>query len=73
MSCVAGNYNTALPAAAGSKEEATADGDEDVGGLFRVVNRKQQEQREMRDTQDGLDCARFAQPQTRDWAEVDVS
>jgi hypothetical protein len=47
--------------------------DEDVGGLFHVVRRKQQHQQEERDLMNAVDCARFAVKQIRDWTDSEVS
>ena len=47
--------------------------DEEVGGLFHIVRRKQQHQQEERDLMNAVDCARFAVMQARDWTDSEVS
>jgi hypothetical protein len=47
--------------------------DEEVGGLFHIVRRKQQHQQEERDLMNAVDCARFAVMQVRDWTDSEVS
>jgi hypothetical protein len=49
------------------------DENREVGGLFRVVRRKQQHQQEERDLMNGVDCARFAVKLVRDWTDCKVS
>lgn len=47
--------------------------DDEVGGLFHIVRRKQQHQQEERDLMNAVDCARFAVMQVRDWTDSEVS
>nr|CAD7607072.1 unnamed protein product [Timema genevievae] len=42
-------------------------GDEDVGGLFKMVSHKQRQMQEQRDLKDQDDCSKFISSQLRDW------
>ncbi|XP_063232046.1 ribosome biogenesis protein BMS1 homolog [Bacillus rossius redtenbacheri] len=53
---------------AGGVEE----GPGEVGGLFRVVSRRQREAQARKDARDADDCSRFQQPQLRDWMQPEV-
>ncbi|PSN37116.1 hypothetical protein C0J52_12602 [Blattella germanica] len=55
-----------------SEECSDSDGDEDVGGLFRVVKKKQQRQQEQRDLMNSEDCSTFVVKQVRDWMDSGV-
>ncbi|CAG2064712.1 unnamed protein product [Timema podura] len=48
-------------------------GDEDVGGLFKMVSHKQRQMQEQRDLKDQDDCSKFISSQLRDWDSSEVS
>nr|CAD7429655.1 unnamed protein product [Timema monikensis] len=50
-----------------AKDTDTTGGDEDVGGLFKMVSHKQQQVQEQRDLKDQDDCSKFISSQLRDW------
>nr|CAD7574514.1 unnamed protein product [Timema californicum] len=50
-----------------AKDTDTTGGDEDVGGLFKMVSHKQQQMQEQRDLKDQDDCSKFISSQLRDW------
>ncbi|XP_034238787.1 ribosome biogenesis protein BMS1 homolog isoform X2 [Thrips palmi] len=53
------------------KDESESDSEE-VGGLFRVVSRKQHQRQESRNTCNAEDCSRFPLNLVRDWSQQDV-
>lgn len=54
------------------RDESESD-NEEVGGLFRVVSRKQHQRQETKNTCNAEDCSRFPLNLVRDWTQQDVS
>ncbi|XP_069693908.1 ribosome biogenesis protein BMS1 homolog isoform X2 [Periplaneta americana] len=70
---VYGDYKrNALDEAASADVENDSDGQEDVGGLFRVVRKKEHHQLQEKDLMNSDDCSKFVVKQLHDWAESDV-
>lgn len=55
-----------------NRDEPESDSEE-VGGLFRVVSRKQHQRQETKNTFNAEDCSRFPVNLVRDWSQQDVS
>lgn len=69
---VYGNYNQFEREETEVELGNDSDENKDVGGLFKVVRRKQQHQQEERDLMNGVDCAQFAVKLVRDWTDCKV-
>jgi hypothetical protein len=68
-----GNYNQFEKEDTEVELGSDGDGEKHVGGLFRIVRKKQQHQQEERDLMNAVDCSRFAAKQVRDWTDSKVS
>ncbi|XP_049767714.1 ribosome biogenesis protein BMS1 homolog [Schistocerca cancellata] len=66
---VYGNYNKENEQ---NMETNAEEGVEEVGGLFRVVRQRQQQQQEAKELCDAEDCARFPITQLHDWSLSEV-
>lgn len=54
------------------KEEEDSEGDEELGGLFKIASDKRRASHSAHSTKDHLDCSRFAVDKMQDWTKPSV-